>query len=94
MQLRAGVRPIEMIVGSSSVLVFGMDNMRAGDESNGAANSEDGSETENDEEVIKELERDEVDPESVEQEFSAEDAPEEAKVQRVPNPRDPTPEER
>ena len=92
-QLRGGVRPIEMSVGSSSGLVLGMDIMTAGDEGDGAANSEDGSQTENDE-VTKELESDEVDPESAEQEFRAEDAPEGAKVKRMPRPANPTPEER
>lgn len=57
------------------------------------ASSEDGSETEKDE-VTEELESDEVDPELAEQDFSADDAPEEAKVKRMPNPADPTAEER
>ena len=42
-QSRAGVRPIEMSVGSSRGLVLKMDNVMGGNEGDGEANSEDGS---------------------------------------------------
>ena len=90
MQHETGVRPIEMSVGSSRGLVLGMDNVKSGDEEASDVNPEDGDETEGD----KVMDSDTDGPESAEQEFSAEDAPEEIKIKRVPNPADPTPAER
>ena len=100
---------METNVGSSGGLVLGMDTITGGDDDDGdgAMSSEDSSETEGNEKIVEELESgkvdpesveelesEKVDPESVEQEFSAEDVLEEAKIKRVPNPADPTPEER
>ena len=67
-----------------------MDNVKSGDEEASDVNPEDGDETEGD----KVMDSDTDGPESAEQEFSAEDAPEEIKIKRVPNPADPTPAER
>ena len=76
MQHETGVRPIEMSVGSSRGLVLGMDDVKSGDEEASDVNPEDGDETEGD----KVMDSDTDGPESAEQEFSAEDAPEEIKL--------------